>query len=45
MDVHKRTIALCVYYARRGVILDERGLPHDLPDVTKYLGSTAIRVE
>ncbi len=37
MDVHKRTIALCAYNARTGVILDERGLPHDLPKVTKYL--------
>ena len=37
MDVHKRTITLCVYNARTGVIMDERELLHDLPKVTKYL--------
>jgi len=37
MDVHKKTIALCIYHAKTGVILDERELPHDLPKVTKYL--------
>lgn len=37
MDVHKRTIALCVYSASTGKVLDERELPHDLPKVIKYL--------
>ena len=37
MDVHKRTIASCVYDAETGAILDERELPHDLPNITKYL--------
>ena len=37
MEVHKKTIALCVYSVSTGVILDERELPHDVPKVTKYL--------
>jgi len=37
MDVHKKTIASCIYPTKSGVILDERELPHDLPKVTKYL--------
>ncbi len=37
MDVHKKTIALCVYSASAGIILDERELLHDLPKITKYL--------
>ena len=36
MDVHKRTIALCVYDAYTGGILDERELLHDLTKVLKY---------
>lgn len=36
MDVHKKTIALCVYNAFRGEVLDERELLHDLPKVLKY---------
>ena len=36
MDVHKKTIALCVYNAFKGEILDERELVHDLPKVHKY---------
>lgn len=37
MDVHKKTIASCLYHAGSGVILDERELPHDLAKVTNYL--------
>ncbi len=37
MDVHKRTIALCVYDSDRGIVIDERELKHDLPRVRKYL--------
>ena len=37
MDVHKRTIALCVYDSDRGIVIDERELKHDLPKVRKYL--------
>lgn len=37
MDVHKKTIALCIYHSETGAILDERALPHDLPKITKYL--------
>lgn len=37
MDVHKRTIALCVYSAIAGVILDEREFPHDVPRILNYL--------
>ena len=37
MDVHKKTIAFCVYSAYTGQALDERDLPHDLPLVIKYL--------
>lgn len=36
MDVHKKTIALCVYNALTGEILDEQELLHDLPKVLKY---------
>ena len=36
MDVHKKTIVLCVYNASTSEILDERELPHDLPKVLKY---------
>ncbi len=36
MDVHKKTIVLCVYNAFTSEILDERELPHDLPKVLKY---------
>ncbi len=36
MDVHKKTIALCVYNAFRGEVLDERELLHDLPKVLRY---------
>ena len=35
MDVHKKTIALCVYNASTAEILDERELLHDLPRVLK----------
>ena len=37
MDVHKKTIAFCVYSAYTGEVLDERELPHDVPKVIKYL--------
>ena len=37
MDVHKKTIAFCVFSAYTGKVLDERELPHDLPKVIKYL--------
>ena len=37
MDVHKKTIALCVYNASTAEILDERELLHDLPRVLKYI--------
>lgn len=37
MDVHKKTIALCVYSVSAGIVLDERELLHDVPRVTKYL--------
>lgn len=36
MDVHKKTIALCVCNALTGEILDERELLHDLPRALKY---------
>ena len=36
MDVHKKTIALCVFSAYTGKVLDERELPHDLSKVIKY---------
>ena len=36
MDIHKKTIALCVYNASTAEILDERELLHDLPRVLKY---------
>ncbi|MCY4673972.1 MAG: hypothetical protein OXD43_09470 [Bacteroidetes bacterium] len=38
MDVHKKTIVLCVYNGFTGELLDERELLHDLPKVTKYSG-------
>ena len=37
MDVHKHTIAFCVYDSDRGDVLDERELAHDLPKVFNYL--------
>ena len=37
MDVHKRTIAVCVYDPNRRIMFDERELPHDLPKVRKHL--------
>ena len=37
MDVHKKTIAFCVYSAYTGKVVDERELLHDLPKVIKYL--------
>ena len=37
MDVHKKTIAFCVFSASTGRVLDERELPHDVPKVIKYL--------
>ena len=37
MDVHKKTIAFCVFSAYTGSVLDERELPHDVPKVIKYL--------
>jgi len=37
MDVHKKTIAFCVYDPMRRCITDERELPHDLSKVRKYL--------
>lgn len=37
MDVHKKTIAFCVYDPWQQCIIDERELPHDLPKVCKYL--------
>ncbi len=30
MDVHKRTIALCMYDSDRGIVIEERELKHDL---------------
>ncbi len=36
MDVHKKTIALCVYNAFAGEILDEREMLHNLPKVLRY---------
>ena len=43
MDVHKKTIAFCVYHAKTGAVLDERELPHDLPKVIKYLQKVQTR--
>ena len=37
MDVHKKTIASCIYHTEAGAVLDERELPHDLPRIPKYL--------
>ena len=37
MDVHKKTIALCIYNARTSEALDERELLHDPPKIIKYL--------
>ncbi|MXW13693.1 MAG: IS110 family transposase [Gammaproteobacteria bacterium] len=37
MDVHKKTVALCIYSSITGVILDEREFPHDVPKILKYL--------
>ena len=42
VDVHKKTIAFCVYHAKTGAVLDERELPHDLPKVIKYLHKVQI---
>ena len=43
MDVHKKTIAFCVYHVKTGAVLDERELPHDLPKVIKYLQKVQTR--
>ena len=37
MDVHKKTIALCVYDDSTGEVIDERQLPHDMPRIRKYV--------
>ncbi len=37
MDVHKATIAVCVYNDDTGEIIDERQLPNDLPKIRKYM--------
>ena len=37
MDVHKKTIAVCVYDNSTGAIVDERQLPNDWPKVRKYI--------
>lgn len=43
MDVHKKTIVLCVYNAFTGGVLDKRELLHDLPQVLKYFWKIQAR--
>lgn len=37
MDVHKKTIVVCVYDDSTGGVVDERQLPNDVPKIHKYL--------
>ena len=37
MDVHKKSIALCVYDNSAGEVVDERQLPNDMPKIRKYI--------
>ncbi len=37
MDVHKKSIALCVYDNSAGEAVDERQLPNDMPKIRKYI--------
>ena len=37
MDVHKKTIAVCVYDHTTGEIVEERQSPNDWPKIRKYM--------
>ncbi len=43
MDVHKKTIAFCVYHAKTCSVLDEREFPHDLSKVIEHLRKVQTR--